>query len=67
MGRLLAEGHEGKHVLIKGQELIGLYDNYEAAKDEGLKRYLRSGFLVHQIQEREAISWGTLWYRPCRT
>src|SRR6516162_4744338 len=26
VGRLLAEGHEGKWVLIKGQEVVGIWD-----------------------------------------
>src|SRR5947209_1504753 len=39
-GRLLAEGHEGKFVLIKGEEIIGLWDTREEAPDVALQRYL---------------------------
>ena len=61
VGRLLAEGHEGKHVLIKGEEIIGLFATHREAMDEGLKRYLLTGFLVHQIQEWEPIFRSSAW------
>src|SRR5690348_4493254 len=54
-GRLLAEGHEGKFVLIKGEEIIGLFDTGIAASTEGHRRYLRGPFLVHQIKEWERL------------
>ena len=31
VGRLLAEGHEGRWVFIKGEEIIGIYDTREEA------------------------------------
>jgi hypothetical protein len=71
VGRLLAEGHEGRWVLIKGEEIIGLFDTREAAMAEGYKRYLipRERFLVHPIQEWERlyrISW-RLMAESCHT
>jgi hypothetical protein len=42
--RLLAEGHEGKFALLKGNEIIGLYDTWEAGYAAGLQRYLLQGF-----------------------
>jgi hypothetical protein len=53
VGRLLAEGQDGRHVLIKGQEIIGLFDTSDAAYREGLKRYLREPFFVHPIRAEE--------------
>jgi hypothetical protein len=67
VGRLIAEGHEGKHVLIKGEEIIGLYDTHREAADEGYDRYLFSGFLVHQIQTWEPIIRSSSWYFSCPT
>ena len=53
VGRLLAEGHEGRHVLIKGEEIIGIYDTWDAARKAGLKRYLLEPFFVHPIGAAE--------------
>lgn len=53
--RLLSEGHAGKHVLIKGTAIIGLWDTEAEALAAGYKNYLREGFMVHQVQEREPV------------
>ncbi len=55
VGRLLAEGHEGKFVLIKGTEIVGLYDTQEAARDVGVQRYLLEAHLIHQVRTEEPI------------
>jgi hypothetical protein len=54
---LLAEGHEGRWVLIKDEEIIGIFDTRDAAMDEGRKRYflLRQPYLVHQVQTQELV------------
>ena len=48
--RLLAEGHEGEFVLIKGDAIIGFYETWDSPRTEGLNRFLLDPFLVHQIQ-----------------
>jgi hypothetical protein len=53
VGRLLAEGQEGRHVLIKGEEIIGVYDTWDEAEEVGLKRYRGGGFFVHPIRTEE--------------
>jgi hypothetical protein len=53
--RLLAEGHEGKIILLKGTEIIGLYDSMDAAHIAGLKRFLLQPFMLHQILSREPL------------
>jgi hypothetical protein len=53
VGRWLAEGLEGRHVLIKGQEVIGIYGSSEEAVAAGLQRYLLQPFLVHPIRTEE--------------
>src|SRR5262249_5895198 len=57
VGRLLAEGHEGRFVLIKCGEMIGLWETEDEARNEGARRYcaLRQPYLVHQIQEWEPL------------
>ena len=64
--RLLAEGQEGKFVLIKDDAVVGLYDTWDAAREAGLRRYLLSPFLVHQVQTREPILRLRGHNLPCR-
>src|SRR5262249_17144730 len=71
VGHWLAEGLEGKWVLIKGEEVIGIYDTRDEAREEACKRYLipRQPCLIRQILTRERmlrVPW--MWmYRPSRT
>jgi hypothetical protein len=69
VARLLAEGHEGKHVLIKDEEIIGLFDTREQALDEGYARFLvpRLAFLVHQIKTYERVSRISCYLFSCPT
>ncbi len=53
VGRWLAEGLEGRHVLIKGEEIIGVYGSSEEATETGLKRSLLQPFFVHPIRADE--------------
>jgi hypothetical protein len=53
IGRWLAEGLEGRHVLIKGEEVIGIFDTAEGAQREGLTRYVLQPFFVHPIRTEE--------------
>jgi len=55
VGRLLAEGNEGRYILIKGKEIIGIWDTRDEAFATADQRFPRQPFLVHQIQERERI------------
>ncbi|MBL8793047.1 MAG: hypothetical protein JNM56_04020, partial [Planctomycetia bacterium] len=45
--RLLAEGHAGRHVLIKGEAIIGLWETDAEAIRAGYERFLGQAFLVH--------------------
>lgn len=51
--QLLSRGLAGKHVLIKGAEIIGIFDTHEAAYQAGVQCFLRDPFLVHEIREAE--------------
>ena len=44
---------EGRHVLIKGTEILGIYDTDEEAREVGLQRYLLQPFFVHPIRSEE--------------
>jgi hypothetical protein len=66
VGRWLVEGLEGKHVLIKGEQVLGFFDSREAAMEEARKHFLipRQPFLVHQIQTRERVLRVNRFLRP---
>jgi hypothetical protein len=53
--RLLAEGQESRHVLIKGEEIIGIYDTRADALGVAYQRFRGQPFFIHQIQTRERL------------
>ncbi|HKB39171.1 MAG TPA: hypothetical protein VKD72_22215 [Gemmataceae bacterium] len=55
VARLLAEGHEGKFVLIKGGQVIAVHDTWDAAREAGLRLYLLEPFLVRQVCAQEPL------------
>ena len=61
--RLLAEGHEGKWVLIKGEEIIGIWATRQEADQVGAERFLMQDVLIHQVLTREPILRGPLRFR----
>ncbi len=69
VGRLLAEGHEGQWVLIKGDQILEFFDTYEAARAAGSRRFLLQPHMIHQVLAEEPLHYHLryLWYRPCRT
>lgn len=46
---------QGKYVLIRGDEIAGVFDTYEAALDRGYQEYGPVPFLVKVIQPAEPI------------
>jgi hypothetical protein len=55
--RLLAEGNEGRWVLIKGETLVGVFDTRKEAITEGYQRFGVVPLLAQQILR---------WYKPLR-
>jgi hypothetical protein len=53
--RLLAEGHEGKFALLKGEEIVGLYATKEEARRAGYQKFLLDSFMVQQILSEEPL------------
>lgn len=53
--RLLAEGHEGKVALIKGEEVVSLWPTWNEALAEGGRLYLLEPFLIKPIHEYEPL------------
>jgi hypothetical protein len=54
-GRLLAEGREGKFVLIKGARVVAVHDTWDDAREAGLRLYLPEPFLVREIRSEEPL------------
>lgn len=51
--------HEGKFVLINGDEIVDTYASYEDAIKEGYKKFALGPFLVKQIHSIEDIQFIT--------
>src|SRR5262249_36068817 len=63
IGRLLAEGHEAKWVLIKGEEIIGIYNTRAEAYSVADSRFALQPVFVKQILEWEPLlRLPTRWY-----
>jgi hypothetical protein len=65
VGRLLAEGHAGKFVLIKGSQVVALYDAWDAALEAGHRLYLLEPFLVHEVRAEEPLLRVRGYSLPC--
>jgi len=65
--RLLAEGHEGKFALLRGEEIIGLYPTQDDALRAGYETFLLEPFLVHAIRIEEPLLRLSPYCWPCRT
>jgi hypothetical protein len=51
--RLLADGQQGQYVLIKGEEIIGIFDTFEEADQTGWESYSPAPYFVHPIRATE--------------
>jgi hypothetical protein len=67
VGRLLAEGNQGRWVLIKGEEIVGIWDTQEEATEVRNQRFCMQDVVLRQILEREPILRGGGWDRRWRS
>jgi hypothetical protein len=65
VGRLLAEGHEGKYLLIKGETIVGLWNSLGEAEHVASERYLLQPVLIHQIRTHEPVRRGPILFNQC--
>jgi hypothetical protein len=49
--RLLAEGHEGRHALVQGGRVEGVWDTFADAVEAGYDRFGLDRFLVERIAD----------------
>jgi hypothetical protein len=47
-GRLESE-HRGKFVLIRGDEIVGVFDDFHTASEQAARRFKRESYLVQRI------------------
>jgi len=53
----LLEKYRNKYIIVHGEEVIGPFDDYEDAFDEGVSKYGPDGiFLIKQIYDDEPIN-----------
>ncbi len=67
VGRLLAEGLEGKWLLIKGETIVGIWDTREQAYEVALQKYLMEPSLIQQVLSREPLLITPLSFCPCHS
>jgi hypothetical protein len=51
--RLLAEGHAGRHALVKGNEILSVWDNQSDAIEAGRERFGIEPIFVKTIDARD--------------
>ncbi len=57
--------HEGKYVLIHGDDVIDTYTSYEDAVKAGYQKFSLDPFMVKQIHTVEQVQFVTRFYDPC--
>jgi hypothetical protein len=67
VGRLLAEGHEGRTVLIKGDRIVGLFDTDDEARTAGANMFLLDSYLIQQVRTHEPLYFHLRCYWSCPT
>jgi hypothetical protein len=53
VGRLLAEGHAGRHALIKGEEVVSIWDTQRDALQAGRDQFGLEDIAVVKIDPRD--------------
>jgi hypothetical protein len=61
--RLLAERHAGKWALVKGDEIIGLFETFDEGYRVGRGRFLLQPFIVQPVSERQPLIRTTAYLR----
>ncbi len=51
----LLETARGKYALIKGSDVVGLFDRQDDAFSEAYQRFRLSGFMIKQVQEHDEV------------
>ena len=58
----LEREHRGKFVLVRGDEIVGTFDTFQAAADEAVRRFGRGPYLIRRVfDEKLGISPAVLY------
>ena len=57
--------HEGKYVVIHGEDIIGIVDTLNDALYLGYDRFINEPFMARQIQKTEPVLFSSRALRPC--
>jgi hypothetical protein len=63
----LVSVHEGRFVLIQGDQIAGIWDTYQDALEAGYKQFGLTPFMVKQIRGMEQIQCFTRDIVPCQS
>ena len=55
VGKLLADGHEGKWVLIADEEIVGVFEDRREATILAYSTYRGRSPMIHQVSEAEPV------------
>jgi hypothetical protein len=50
VGRLVAEGHAGRFAIVKGDQVVSVWDTPRDAEQGGRERFGQESFLVQEVQ-----------------
>jgi len=51
--------NRGKFVLIKNQKIVGIYDSYIDALQEGIKKFGEEKFLIQEVGTEDNVNYNT--------
>jgi len=60
----LESEHMGKWVLVQGRELIGIYDAFDTAARDAVKRFGPGPYLIRQIGARPVTLPASVMFQP---
>ena len=56
--------HFGKWIVMRDEELVGSYDDFEEAADQAVRRFGRGPYLIRQVGEEPITLPASILYRP---
>lgn len=60
----LERSHMGKWVLFYGHDLIGVFDNFEAAAEQAVQKFGRGPYLIRQVGAPPVTLPASVMYHP---
>ena len=65
MEKELEAKHTGKWVVFHDRKLISLYDSFEAAAEDAVRRFGRGPYLIRSVGAPPVVMPASVMYRPC--